>query len=196
MAAVDTSKFAEFKNTAAQMQGVKLFIFTSTGGLMGAMGHNLRLACNDFSFFFDVAEKKMKVGVFKAASVVVVHPVDAQKNEELKKTLSPSDKETIGKNALSKDVLDVEKFPEVTFEVAQETKKNVTGTLTLHGASNMIKLSIEEFPQHFAVKCPLSQPQFGMTPYSAMMGSIKVAPQVDIQLEVPKAVYNDGKWWF
>jgi hypothetical protein len=43
---------------------------------------------------------------------------------------------------------------------------------------------------HFVAQVVLHQPDFGIKPYSAMLGALRIRPDVRIELSVPTSAYG------
>jgi polyisoprenoid-binding protein YceI len=111
--------------------------------------------------------------------------------------VSVSDREKIKKSMDSDEVLDVKKYPTIKFlssavkvvKRGKEIQLKVTGTLYLHGKKKKITIPIAiTFPksgQLVAVgKYTLTQTDFGITPYSAYLGAVKVKDKIDIKFKI------------
>lgn len=107
------------------------------------------------------------------------------------KPLSDKDKRDIKKNI--GESLKASQFPEITFrsqtvESTGDTQVKVNGELTVAGSSRPVSfpLSIEEDGSSVRLrgKVPIVQSNFGIKPFSAMMGALKVKDQVEVEIDV------------
>ena len=80
-----------------------------------------------------------------------------------------------------KDVLEAAKFPQVRFRSTSVTASEVVGQLTLHGVTREIRCS--RAPDGL-VEARLDQRDFGIKPYSAMFGTLKVKPEVVVSVRL------------
>lgn len=82
-----------------------------------------------------------------------------------------------------RDVLSTDVFPTFAFEgVYREAERAVVGMLTLHGAVRQVKLPVTVLPRpsgaHVEGELLLDLREFGVKPYKALMGALKVKPAV------------------
>ncbi len=89
-------------------------------------------------------------------------------------------------NALK--VLDAKRFPQITFETSDIVKSGdgyrLTGIVQIHGKSRdqVIDLKVAQSDQmwHMSCEADVRHSDFGMKPYSMLMGSMKVADAVTV----------------
>jgi hypothetical protein len=105
------------------------------------------------------------------------------------KPLSDKDRGDILKNINEK----ILKGKSVTFRSTQVTENggtiNVGGDLDLVGASNPVHFSLTQNGDKLAGSAQITQTKWGIKPFSALMGALKVADVVTVELEasVPAA---------
>jgi polyisoprenoid-binding protein YceI len=101
------------------------------------------------------------------------------------KSLSDKDRRDIGKN-IDEKVLDTGKFPTLTFESTSvsgsEPNFNVAGNMTIKGTSRPVNVALSVNGSQVAARTSISQKDFGIKPFSAMMGAIKLRDDVDFEL--------------
>jgi len=90
---------------------------------------------------------------------------------------------------LSADVLDVEKFPDITFastsiEAAGADRWNVAGRLTLHGRSRDIKFGVTRAGNIYRGEALIRQQDFGIEPVRVAGGTVKVKDEVKVAFEI------------
>ena len=104
-------------------------------------------------------------------------------------TLSRNDKKKIHENVV-KDVLRVRKHPEIRFDSTHVVPRGdgfaVEGTLQIHGKSSGIQASIRADGDRWVTEVRIHQPDFGIKPYSAALGTLKVKPDVLIRVSAPR----------
>jgi polyisoprenoid-binding protein YceI len=105
------------------------------------------------------------------------------------KPLTDRDKREIAVTA--RKVLAADRFPEATFTTTSFTTApdgtggTIDGTLALAGRSRPQQLTVSEpSPGHYLAKTTVRQTDFGLKPYSAFLGSLKVADAVEIEIDV------------
>ena len=88
--------------------------------------------------------------------------------------------------------LDAKRYPEIHFVSTQIRSKGenrwiVTGNLTLHGETHPATAEVSSARGHYIGSATLSQREFGIKPFSAMMGALKVRDEVEIVVDAPIA---------
>jgi polyisoprenoid-binding protein YceI len=100
--------------------------------------------------------------------------------------LSAADKDKIA-GQIRDDVLHTSKYPEVTFRSRSLRQRSdggydFSGDLTLHGTTRTVSGSTRLNDRRQVVELSLHQPDFGITPYRAMLGTLKIQPTVRVVL--------------
>jgi polyisoprenoid-binding protein YceI len=87
------------------------------------------------------------------------------------------------------DVLGAKKHPQVTFRSTRVTPAGdgfrVEGDLTLHGTTRPIAADVKREGDRLRAEVKLHQPDFGIKPYSAALGALKVKAGVVVTVSVP-----------
>ena len=103
------------------------------------------------------------------------------------KSLSDKDRRDIDKN-INEKVLETSKYPELTFESTScsgsEPNLTAAGNMTIKGTTRPVNLDINVNGTTVTGKTSISQKDFGIKPFSAMMGAIKLRDDVDFELTV------------
>jgi polyisoprenoid-binding protein YceI len=103
------------------------------------------------------------------------------------KSLSDKDRRDIAKN-IDEKVLDTGKFPTLTFESTSvsgsEPNFNVAGNMTIKGTTRPVNVALSVNGSQVAARTSISQKDFGIKPFSAMMGAIKLRDDVEFELTV------------
>jgi polyisoprenoid-binding protein YceI len=159
-------------------------VFTFKEGLLSAVAHDLEMAVERFAISFDHAHSKVSA-TFDATSLKVLHAVVHGSPAPGK--LSSRDLAKIESNIAS-DVLSTRRHPEVRFESSSVTADAggfaIRGDLTLAGRANDIRAVVRREGLRWVTEVVLDQPRWGITPYSAMMGTLKVKPEVRVRISV------------
>ncbi len=151
-------------------------IFTFKEGLLSAVAHDLQLRVGRFRV--EVAEESASVTAeFDPSSLSVVCAM--KQGRPAPGALSPSDVRTIEKN-IRDEVLESRKHASIRFVSTRATSERVEGRLSLHGRDREIALAVESSDAAKRCEVTLHQPDFGIRPYSAMLGALKVNPDVKI----------------
>jgi hypothetical protein len=161
-------------------------VLTYKEGLLSAVAHDLSIRVT--SFTVDVNEEPLAVHArFDAGSLRVVSAMyDGAPRPD---ALSDSDKQKI-EHSIAADVLHVREHPTVTFVssaiVPDGDGYRVTGELTLHGKARPITFVARPEADRLVAEVQLHQPDFGIKPYSAMLGTLKVKADVTVRCSFPR----------
>lgn len=105
------------------------------------------------------------------------------------KPLTDRDKREIAVSA--RKVLAADRYPEATFTATSfepapgDAGGTIVGTLTLAGRSQPQRLQVSPTgPGQYRATTTIRQTNFGIKPYSAFLGSLKVADAVEVDVEV------------
>lgn len=171
-----------------------LAIHTYRAGMGAKVGHDLVLQATQWSGSVDLDPDN------PSASAVDV-TVDARSFQVVSgtggvKPLSDKDRADICKN-IDEKILQTAKFPEITFRstevVGSAPQVTVHGELTIHGQTHPATLDVTVEDSGGAAQArattTIVQSDFGIKPFSAMLGALKVRDDVelDIELHLPSA---------
>ena len=159
-------------------------IFTFKEGLLSKIAHDLRLRVAGFQIA--IGDSNAIDATFEVTSIQVV--CARKDGEDDPSLLSDSDKRKISNN-VQKDVLETRRHPTARFRSTTVSEEGegfrIHGELTLHGTSRPISTLARRQGDRWVVDLQLHQPDYGIKPYSAMMGALKVQPDVRIKVSVP-----------
>jgi polyisoprenoid-binding protein YceI len=160
-------------------------VYSFKEGILSAIAHDLMIRVTRFSVDVDEVTHAVKAR-FDARSLRVV---DAMRDGvEAPALLSDRDKTEIGKN-IAVDVLDASRYPDVLFASRAVTPEGrgfrIEGTLTLHGRSHEIEARSHDVGDRQVAELVLHQPDFGIKPYSALLGTLKIKPDVRVRISLP-----------
>lgn len=100
---------------------------------------------------------------------------------------SESDRKDIERNA--QKTLNSQKYPTIKFRSTSVERKGdraiIDGDLTLNGVTNSISTEARDDGSRWTAEVTLDQRNFNIKPFSAMMGALKVKPEVKINISVP-----------
>ncbi|MFT3774150.1 MAG: YceI family protein [Minicystis sp.] len=162
-------------------------VLTFKEGLLSAVAHDLQIRVARFEIDIDDASHAVRAR-FEAGSLEVVGAVhDGAVREG---TLSDADRRKIEDN-IANDVLHVRQHPEIRFssnDVAPEGDGfRIRGELSLHGRTKEIAFSARREGDRLVAEVRIHQPDFGIKPYSAMLGTLKIKPDLVVRCAVPAA---------
>jgi polyisoprenoid-binding protein YceI len=160
-------------------------VFVYREGLLAAVGHDLKLAVTEFTVDVDWTKKTVQAQ-FDARSIKVqCAMVDGR---ERSGEPGEVDRRKIEGN-IARDVLQADRYPTISFESTRVQSStdgySVEGRLSLHGTEKSIAFVAKVHDQRATVRIGLEQTDFGIRPFSAMMGALRIKPRVDIELDVP-----------
>lgn len=161
-------------------------VFTYKEGMLSAIAHDLQISVQRFSIELDGppgAPTALRA-TFDATSLRVVCAMkDGAADHH---ALSEGDKKKIEKNMLD-DVLHPSRFPSITFTSTRIDGDRVEGTLKLHGAERPISVAAARNGDRYSAEIEINQPDFGIKPFSAALGTLKVQPRLRVRVSIPAA---------
>jgi len=161
-------------------------LFSFKDGLLSRLAHDLKLQVERFSIEVDETNHQIKATFDPSSVQVVCARVDGR--DDLS-ALSKGDKKKIYDNA-TKDVLQTRKYPEVRFDSTKVVERGegfaVEGTLEMHGKSRNIQTSVRAEGDRWTADVKIHQPDFGIKPFTAALGALKVKPDVLVRISVPR----------
>lgn len=146
-------------------------------GLMSAVGHDLVLEVKDFRLA--IGDDQSIRAECRTDSLIVLGP----------SSLSDSDKRAIKKD-LDAKVLEISRHPKATFRSTEVEPRGaetyrVKGRLALHGIEQLLEFEVKIQNQEATAELTIHQPSFGIKPFSAMFGALKVKADVIVEVTVP-----------
>jgi polyisoprenoid-binding protein YceI len=143
-------------------------------GLLSAVGHDVTLRVTTFAI--DIGEGDVVSARFDARSLRV------------EGAIPPRDARDIERHTAD-DVLAARRFPEILFRSSTVTRTGerarIAGELTLHGVTRALSFDAVADERGWHAEVRLDQRQFGIKPYSALLGTLKVKPEVLVRVTVP-----------
>jgi polyisoprenoid-binding protein YceI len=163
----------------------RIVITTLRDGLAAQAGHDLTLEPGLWSGELvvgdDLAPTSLEVRIDMGSLVI-------REGSGGLKPLTDRDRREIAVTA--RKVLAADRHPEArfsatAFEPAAGGGGVITGTLTLAGRSRPVRLAVSQpGPDRYRATTAIVQSDFGVKPYSAFLGSLKVRDAVNVQVEV------------
>jgi polyisoprenoid-binding protein YceI len=159
------------------------WVFTFKEGLLSPVAHDLRLRVARFDI--EVDDTKTRVAArFDPSSLFVETAM--KDGVESPGALSAADKHKIGRQ-IREQVLHVEAYPSIEFRSHDLTLRadggyDVAGELTLHGARRPLRARTQLAVGRQELEVRLHQPDFGIEPYRALLGTLKLHADVTIKL--------------
>jgi polyisoprenoid-binding protein YceI len=176
---------ARFDETSASCE-----IFTFREGVLSAVGHDLKLRAGRFAI--EVQTDSVRA-LFDLSSISLVAAMRSGREDP--GALSPRDRREI-EQACASEVLEVQKFAEATFVSsavrATDAGWSVTGALSLHGRTLEGEFEVRRESGRAVARIDLDVRRFGIKPYSAMLGALRVQPRVTVVVSTPIPAQGTG----
>ena len=127
--------------------------------------------------------------VHLSADPSVALRVQARNLRVLDPELSPDKRQDVQSRMQSSEVLNIERFPEISFQSGTVQKKDeqhwtVRGNLSLHGQTSPVEVEVVEKDGHYQGSAKLRQHVFGITPIAVAGGTVKVKDEVKIEFDI------------
>jgi hypothetical protein len=153
-------------------------VFTYKDGLLSAVAHDLKIKVGKFSITADGGSAK---GEFDAGSLVVVNAMkDGAENPGALPASGPDEI----KKTIKDEILNAAKNPTIKFD-GKIAGAEVVGNLTLNGTTKEVKGSAKKEGGKNVAEFKFDQRDFGLKPYSAMLGTLKIKPEVTVRVTLP-----------
>ncbi len=158
-------------------------VLTFREGPLAAVGHDLELDVTRFDVRVDEVARRVDAS-FDAASLRVLRALRAGRPA----ALSDADRRSIEDN-VRKHVLDTRSHPEIRFRSSRVTDApdgfDVTGRLAIRGEERDVVVPLRRQADRYAATVTLDQTRWGIRPYAAMMGMLRVRADVVVTLSLP-----------
>ena len=161
-----------------------LRLLTTRDGLAARVGHDLTISVDDWSGVIEIRDAATPVAsvtvTIRLASMIVLAGTGGVA------PLSASDRRDIRDTALR--LLDAASYPEAGFaapDVPVADQGRLPGTLTLRGVPSPVTLDVARADgDTWTASATVRQTDFGITPYRAFFGALKLADAVTIAASV------------
>lgn len=163
-------------------------VFTEKDGLLSKVAHDLRIRVDRFDVKLEgEGPDRTVTATFDPSSLVVETAL--AKGADTPGALSPKDRAKIEKS-IQGDVLEVRKNPDIRFTSRSVEERGaamvIIGDLSLHGRTRPLTVEARDAGEAWEATVTLHQPDFGIKPFSAMMGTLKVKADLRVEISVPK----------
>lgn len=160
-------------------------IYVFKEGLLSSFGHDLCVTVS--SFLIEISDDARSITArFDPESVHVgCAVVNGVENPD---RLKEDEKKEIDRNIFV-DVLQAAFFREISLKSSSVTKEdtsyNVDATLNLHGKEKQIYFTVKDEGENLSADIWLHLPDFGIKPFSALFGTLRIKPDVLIRIKIP-----------
>lgn len=153
-------------------------VYTFREGLLAAVGHDVCLRVERFAVEVNGPLAAPSIlARFDAASLRTVGQVSA------------ADARKIEAHAAD-DVLEARRFPTIELRSTRVTRDGeraqIEGELTLHGVTRPIAVDAVADASDWRAEVRLEQRDFGIKPFSTMLGALRVRADVRVTIRVPR----------
>jgi polyisoprenoid-binding protein YceI len=163
----------------------KLQVRTGRQGMASKVGHDLTLEASNWKATVTVdaepAQSEVQATIEPRSLEVVsatggAKPVSEKDKNDIKKNIAG----LLGNNSIT--------FRSTSVKARDDNNVTVTGDLAIAGQSRQVTLDLTMQPDgetaRLQGRVPIVQSNFGVKPFSAMMGALKVKDEVEVELEV------------
>ena len=170
--------------TGVRAGAIRCFVHSFKDGLLARLAHDLRLEVKHIELELGADGLPTHARFFPDSIDLVAQ---MQGGVPRPGGITPADRAKI-LATLRDHVLAVKSFPEITFAFDTIAPAGdgyaVRGKLTLHGHTRPLALTSRREGACQVAEVTLHQPDWGITPFSAMLGALKVKPDVLIRIEI------------
>jgi YceI-like domain len=158
----------------------EVLVLVRREGLLSAVGHDVALRVARFEIEVDGDPPTAAVRArFDPSSLEVVSAIRGDREVP---GLSAADRQQIERNV--HEVLRPDLHPEITFS-AVAGPDAATGEVTVHGVTRRLAVPWRTEGSRRVAEVPLDQRDFGIPPFRALMGTLKVKPLVLVRVRLP-----------
>jgi hypothetical protein len=160
-------------------------VYTYKEGVLSVVAHDLLLRVTELEIEVDESGPSVSAR-FDARSLRVEGVMDH--GRLLSGALIGSDRRQIEETIVD-HVLHAERYPEIRFTSTSATRApdgwRVQGRLALHGEERAIAFHVVDKEGRREAEVKLHQPDYGIKPYTAMLGTLRVSPDVKVKIVLP-----------
>src|SRR3990170_587136 len=168
----------------------KLCVYTFKEGFLSAIAHDLLIDVTNFTIKLNVPDAGVQSASVEAEILanslkIICAMKEGQQNYDALKEKDKADIE----EATFKNVLHPSKYPIINFRSTNIQEKDgtyhVKGELTLHGVTRPIEFDAKTTTgKDLKGKVTIAQKDFGIKPYKALLGTLKVKNEVSIAFDL------------
>lgn len=174
---------------------VQCRVYAFKEGLLSAVGHDVALSVDKLAVTID---GQQITATFDPSRLTVLYAM--RNGEPNPSALSDKDKRTI-EGYVREDILHSRRYPTLRFvstSIATEDGSGdsvliIEGALELHGRTKTIRARITREADRISSCVRLHQPDFGITPFRAMLGALRIQPNIEVRISLPSSALA-GLW--
>ncbi|WP_425307617.1 YceI family protein [Ammonicoccus fulvus] len=163
-----------------------LLVHTTCDGAAARLGHNLTLV---FTSWRAVLARGDEPAASSLEVTVDLDSLDIRDSSGGVKPMTDNDRAEIKRNAAKS--LRTREHPQLRFVTTEITGSwsagEITGDVTLNGTTSAATFQVVALNGGFRLGGELKQSAFGIKPYSAMMGTLRLSDSVLLEVHLPQA---------
>jgi len=168
----------------------KMSVYTFKEGLLSKLAHDLLIDVTDFKVNVDVPESGFTSGSLELEIQANSLKVDCAMKDGKQQPDTLKEKDIADIEAdMAKKVLHPDKYPTVNFTSKAIQVKDggyhINGELSLHGVKKSIDFDVDTSGGGLKGRFTIIQTDYGIKPFKAMMGTLKIKDKVDIGFDLP-----------
>ena len=180
---------AQSKAIDVNKSSLKVRVFKSGAFSAFAHDHEIEAAIQEGKIDEGKTDKRK---TDSSASPSVQLSVDSRKMRVLDPGTPPDKRAEIQQTMQSAKVLDVEKFPEISYQSTRVTSHGdarweVQGILSLHGKKQPVVVEVTLRDGHYLGSASFKQSSFGIDPIRMAGGTVKVKDELKIEFDIVSA---------
>ncbi|HEX9065014.1 MAG TPA: YceI family protein [Streptosporangiaceae bacterium] len=163
----------------------RIALLTTRDGLAATAGHDLTIELTQWSAELEVADDLAPTGLTVRADM---HSLVVREGRGGLKPLTDRDRREIAVTA--RKLLRADRFPAATFTAERfdgtvDGGGTIAGTLSLAGTDRPLRLTVTRTDSSaYHASASLRQTDFGIKPYTAFLGALKVSDQVRLEIDL------------
>lgn len=163
------------------------FLYTFKEGLLAKVAHDLKLRCTRFHVDVDLDAGALRAEFDTRHIEVCCARVRGQ---DAPSVLSARDRADVVRR-MAREVLHTDRHPIVSF-IAHQIRaagaaQHIEGELHLHGRTRPLTALAMQEGADWVCRVDIHQPDFGIEPYRAALGALKVQAVVKVEVRLPRA---------
>jgi hypothetical protein len=176
---------------AEALAGAACTVYVYREGALAAIGHDLALRVGDLRIEVEGAAGTRGLRVEASCQAASVRVAGALRRGAVDESQpSAGDRTEIERN-IACEVLETDRYPVASFRSSSVEPAGsgyrIAGSLDLHGVRAAIGFTAERRGDRLVARFPLDQTAFHIKPFRALMGALRVKPQVEISVPLPPA---------
>jgi polyisoprenoid-binding protein YceI len=161
------------------------WVFSYKEGLLSKIAHDLKHRVTRFTIHVDPQRNEIAAEIDARSLRVECVMKDGKENTT---ELTGDDKAEI-EDQIMMDVLHADVHPLIRFQSTAVVERpeglQIEGNIVLNDRTQPIATLARRQQDHYVAELTIHQPAFGIKPFSAMLGALKIKPDVVVRVLVP-----------